>query len=67
MPMASKNTAIETSYPNVSFLFTYAMPMILDRANVPIQKPVNIAKMKLPYANSQEGKSSLVISEVVPQ
>lgn len=48
IPRASKMTAIATSPPSESFLLTYATPMMFDRARVPMQKPVIIAKMKLP-------------------
>jgi len=46
---------------SVSFLFTYATPIILDKLIAPIQNPVIIAKTKEQYANSQLAKSTAVI------
>ena len=48
IPSASKITAIVTSSPRESLRLTYAIPMMLESARVPMQNPVIIAKIKLP-------------------
>ena len=47
MPIASKHVASTTSVAKFAFLFTYAIPMIVESEIAPIHTPVSIANTKL--------------------